>query len=99
MYGDIGTSPLYVFSTTFVNGVSDVRDVIGALSLILWTLTLSPTLKYCWVVLWCDDNGEGGTFAAYGVLARNLGISRQRGGPMPYDHSISQFTTEPTGKK
>ena len=99
IYGDIGTSPLYVYATAFGNGVSDVRDVIGSLSLIIWTLTLSPVVKYCWVVLWCDDNGEGGTFAAYGLLARNLGIIRDRAGHVPYEQSVSQFTTEPSSPK
>ena len=59
VYGDLGTSPLYVYNTTFVFGVEKVEDVIGVTSLIMWLLILSPLVKYCFVVLTCDDNGEG----------------------------------------
>lgn len=59
VYGDLGTSPLYVFSSTFVNGIKDTNDILGALSLILYTITLIPLIKYVFIVLQANDNGEG----------------------------------------
>lgn len=62
IYGDIGTSPLYVYSSTFTSEPSK-EDLLGVLSLIIWSLTLIVTLKYVFIVLSADDEGEGGTFA------------------------------------
>lgn len=59
VYGDLGTSPLYVFYNTFPHGVKDPEEVIGALSLIIYSLTLVPLLKYVFVVLRANDNGQG----------------------------------------
>jgi KUP system potassium uptake protein len=67
--GDIGTSPLYVYSSTFSSEPS-YDDLLGALSLIIWSLTLIVTVKYVCIVLLADDEGEGGTFAMYNLLAR-----------------------------
>ena len=69
IYGDIGTSPLYVYSSTFTSQPS-YDDLVGALSIIIWTLTLMVTVKYMLIVLSADDDGEGGTFALYSLLAR-----------------------------
>ncbi|RYR17287.1 hypothetical protein Ahy_B03g062049 isoform A [Arachis hypogaea] len=74
VYGDLGTSPLYVFYNTFPHGVKDPEDVIGALSLIIYSLTLVPLLKYVFVVLRANDNGQGGTFALYSLLCRHAKI-------------------------
>ncbi|KAJ1387319.1 Potassium transporter [Sesbania bispinosa] len=74
VYGDLGTSPLYVFYNTFPNGVEDQEDVIGALSLIIYSLTLVPLLKYVFIVLRANDNGQGGTFALYSLLCRHAKI-------------------------
>ncbi|XP_019447926.1 PREDICTED: potassium transporter 10-like [Lupinus angustifolius] len=74
VYGDLGTSPLYVFYNTFPHGVKDRQDVIGALSLIIYSLTLVPLLKYVFVVLRANDNGQGGTFALYSLLCRHAKI-------------------------
>ncbi|KAK7359609.1 hypothetical protein VNO77_01570 [Canavalia gladiata] len=74
VYGDLGTSPLYVFYNTFPNGVKDQEEVIGALSLIIYSLTLVPLLKYVFVVLRANDNGQGGTFALYSLLCRHAKI-------------------------
>ncbi|KAF7721512.1 hypothetical protein EC973_004538 [Apophysomyces ossiformis] len=74
IYGDIGTSPLYVFSSTFQD-VPSREDMLGALSMIIWTLTLVVTIKYVVFVLSADDNGEGGTFALYSLLSRYSNIS------------------------
>lgn len=60
VYGDMGTSPLYVFSDVFskVSIESDV-DILGALSLVMYTIALVPLAKYVFVVLKANDNGEG----------------------------------------
>lgn len=55
----MGTSPLYVFSSTFDHPPQDKRDVVGALSLIFWTVTVIGLVKYVTIVLNADDNGEG----------------------------------------
>lgn len=59
VFGDLGTSPLYVFYNTFPHGVDDPEDIIGALSLIIYSLTLIPLLKYVFIVLRANDNGQG----------------------------------------
>ncbi|ERM97498.1 probable potassium transporter 11 [Amborella trichopoda] len=74
VYGDLGTSPLYVFYSTFPHGINDPEDVIGALSLIIYSLTLIPLLKYVFLVLRANDNGQGGTFALYSLLCRHAKI-------------------------
>ncbi|KAB1222073.1 Potassium transporter 11 [Morella rubra] len=75
VYGDLGTSPLYVFYNTFPRGyVEDPEDVIGALSLIIYSLTLIPLIKYVFIVCKANDNGQGGTFALYSLLCRHAKI-------------------------
>ena len=59
VYGDVGTSPLYVYSSTFPNGISHNDDILGVLSLIFYTITLITLIKYVLIVLWANDNGEG----------------------------------------
>ena len=60
VYGDLGTSPLYVFKSTFANvSVDNSDDIIGALSLIIYTLTIIPLIKYIIITLRANDNGEG----------------------------------------
>lgn len=70
IYGDIGTSPLYVFNA-IIGGRSITRElIIGSLSCIIWTITLQTTVKYVWLVLRADNRGEGGTFALYALVRR-----------------------------
>ncbi|KAL9099427.1 MAG: hypothetical protein Q9163_005073 [Psora crenata] len=76
IYGDIGTSPLYVYSSTFTSNPS-YEDLLGALSLIIWSLTLMVSIKYVLIVLRADDEGEGGTFAVYSLLSRYANIVRR----------------------
>ncbi|PQE18635.1 potassium transporter protein [Rutstroemia sp. NJR-2017a BVV2] len=76
IYGDIGTSPLYVYSSTFTSNPS-YEDLVGALSIIIWSLTLMVSIKYVFIVLAADDDGEGGTFALYSLLARYAHIVKQ----------------------
>lgn len=59
VYGDIGTSPLYVFQNIFLEVEPTKNDVLGATSLVLWTIVLIVLVKYSLVVLLADDNGEG----------------------------------------
>lgn len=67
VYGDIGTSPLYAFREALIaahgNGIDNRAIVLGVLSLITWALVVIVTLKYVWLLLRADNNGEGGTFA------------------------------------
>ncbi|XP_012480670.1 potassium transporter 11 [Gossypium raimondii] len=74
VYGDLGTSPLYVFYNTFPEEIVDPEDVVGALSLIIYSLTLIPLLKYVFVVCKANDNGQGGTFALYSLLCRHANV-------------------------
>ncbi|KAJ3693523.1 hypothetical protein LUZ60_009003 [Juncus effusus] len=75
VFGDLGTSPLYVFYNVFPDGVHDDEDIIGALSLIIYSLTLIPLIKYVFIVLRANDNGQGGTFALYSLLCRHAKIN------------------------
>ncbi|KVG58935.1 potassium transporter [Cynara cardunculus var. scolymus] len=75
VYGDLGTSPLYVFYNTFPKGIDDAEDVIGALSLIIYSLTLVPLIKYVFIVCRANDNGQGGTFALYSLLCRHAKVN------------------------
>ena len=71
VFGDIGTSPLYVMKAVLHTGETiDQRTILGALSCIIWTLTLQTTIKYVCVVLRADNNGEGGILALYALLRR-----------------------------
>ncbi|XP_020592769.1 potassium transporter 5-like [Phalaenopsis equestris] len=75
VYGDIGTSPLYVYSSTFIDGIKEKDDILGVLSLILYTLIIIPLIKYVFIVLWANDDGDGGTFALYSLISRHVKIS------------------------
>jgi KUP system potassium uptake protein len=70
IYGDIGTSPLYVFNSIILDKVITEELIIGTLSCIIWTLTLQTTIKYVLLVLRADNKGEGGTFALYALVRR-----------------------------
>jgi len=68
VYGDIGKAPLYVYSSTFTDGIKDTKDVLGVLSLVIYTLTLIPLLKYIFIVLWANINGDGELHISSSVL-------------------------------
>jgi KUP system potassium uptake protein len=70
IYGDIGTSPLYVFNAIINDRIVKEELIIGALSCIIWTLTLQTTIKYVILILRADNRGEGGTFALYALVRR-----------------------------
>lgn len=62
VYGDLSTSPLYVYKSTFAEDIQHSEtneEIYGVLSFVFWTLTLLPLFKYVFVVLRADDNGEG----------------------------------------
>ncbi|KAL5063183.1 hypothetical protein RYX36_024920 [Vicia faba] len=91
VYGDMGTSPLYVFADVFSKvPINSDDDVLGALSLVMYTIALIPLAKYVFIVLKANDNGEGGTFALYSLICRyanvNLLPNRQQA-----DEQISSF--------
>jgi KUP system potassium uptake protein len=62
VYGDLSTSPLYVYRSTFSGRIKlqqDDAEILGVLSFIFYTLTIVPVIKYVFIVLSADDNGEG----------------------------------------
>ena len=74
VYGDIGTSPLYTMQT-FLNGQGGLAHanreaVLGVLSLVFWSITLITTVKYVFIAMRIDNNGEGGIFALYSLIRR-----------------------------
>lgn len=75
IYGDIGTSPLYLFASTFPDGIYHPDDVLGPLSLIIYSLTLLPLLKYVFIVICANYNGDGGMFALYSLICRHAKVS------------------------
>ncbi|XP_073300401.1 potassium transporter 6-like isoform X1 [Primulina huaijiensis] len=78
VYGDLSTSPLYVYTSTFAEDIEHSEtneEIFGVLSFVFWTLTLVPLLKYVFIVLRADDNGEGGTFALYSLLCRHAKLN------------------------
>lgn len=70
IYGDIGTSPLYVFRAIVGTNVITEDLVLGGLSCVFWTLTLVTTTKYIYLALNADNKGEGGIFALYALVRR-----------------------------
>jgi KUP system potassium uptake protein len=71
IYGDIGTSPLYVMKAIVGNGPVSADIILGGISCIFWTLTLQTTLKYVTLALRADNKGEGGIFALYTQVRRS----------------------------
>lgn len=70
IYGDIGTSPLYVLNAITSGKQITEELVVGALSLIIWTLTLQTTIKYVVLTLQSDNRGEGGVFSLFALVRR-----------------------------
>uniref|UniRef100_A0A453MZM4 K+ potassium transporter integral membrane domain-containing protein n=1 Tax=Aegilops tauschii subsp. strangulata TaxID=200361 RepID=A0A453MZM4_AEGTS len=91
VYGDLGTSPLYTYSGTFPGGIRHPDDILGVLSLILYTLILLPLLKYVFIVLYANDNGDGGTFALYSLISRYAKI-RMIPNQQAEDASVSNYS-------
>ena len=70
IYGDIGTSPLYVLNAIIRDKVITQELILGALSCVIWTLTLQTTVKYVILTLKADNRGEGGIFSLYALVRR-----------------------------
>ena len=70
IYGDIGTSPLYVFKA--IIGARDINLMLvyGGVSCVFWTLVFQTTIKYIWLTLRADNHGEGGIFSLYALVRR-----------------------------
>ena len=79
VFGDIGTSPLYALRQSLATvGTPNDGEVIGIVSLLIWSLILVVTVKYVLILMWADNRGEGGTLALMS-LARNALEGRRRG--------------------
>lgn len=98
-------SPLYVFRSTFSGDLRSHMtegEISGVLSLIFWTLTLVPVIKYAIIILNADDNGEGGTFALYSLLCRHAKLSlilnRQNADSELLTHNLEQPPETPRGQ-
>lgn len=72
VYGDIGTSPIYAFNEAVRAGGDTRAEILGVLSLVLWTLTAVVSIKYLVFVLHADNRGEGGTLAMFSQLATKI---------------------------
>lgn len=70
IYGDIGTSPLYVLNEIIKGRIISEELILGSLSCIIWTLTLQTTVKYVILTLRADNKGEGGIFSLYALVRR-----------------------------
>lgn len=93
IYGDIGTSPLYVFASTFTNKIGHKDDILGVLSLIIYTIILVPMTKYVFIVLWANDNGDGGAFALYSLMCRYAKVSLIPN-QEPEDRELSHYSLD-----
>ncbi|KAL6894668.1 hypothetical protein ACP4OV_008766 [Aristida adscensionis] len=70
LYADLGTSPLYVYANTFKKGVGHPDDVLGVLSIIIYSFVLFTMIKIVFIALYANDEGDGGTFALYSLISR-----------------------------
>ena len=77
VYGDLGTSPLYTYQTLAgtVGGHPSAADAIGLLSLVIWALIITVSVKYCVFVMRADNHGEGGILALMALVTRHSGRS------------------------
>ncbi|KAL2336396.1 hypothetical protein Fmac_010842 [Flemingia macrophylla] len=98
VYGDIGTSPLYVFSGIFTEGIHDSDDILGVLSLIIYTIVIIPLLKYVFVVLHANDHGNGGAFALYSLICRHAKVSLIPN-DQPEDKELSNYRLKTPSNK
>ena len=75
VYGDLGTSPLYTYQTIVgaVGGHPSAADAIGLLSLVVWALIITVSIKYCVFVMRADNHGEGGILALMALVTRHAG--------------------------
>src|ERR1700749_4494868 len=77
VYGDLGTSPLYTYETIVgsVGGQPTAEDALGLLSLVVWSLIITVSIKYCVFVMRADNHGEGGILALMALVTGRTGRS------------------------
>ncbi|GAV89156.1 K_trans domain-containing protein [Cephalotus follicularis] len=92
VFGGLVTSPLYVYPSMPLKSPTE-EDYLGIYSIIFWTLTLIGCIKYAGIVLKADDQGEGGTFALYTLLCRNLNIGILSFKPTNLNSSLAHSTS------
>lgn len=71
VYGRLSTAPLYVFGSIKSKDIQSKNEIHELFSFIFWTLTIIPLMKYAFIVLRADDDGEGGPFSLYSLLCRH----------------------------
>lgn len=101
VYGDLSTSPLYVYKSTFAEDIHHSEtneEIYGVLSFVFWTLTLVPLVKYVFIVLRADDNGEGGTFALYSLLCRHARVNSLPNCQLA-DEELFEYKNDGSGKR
>lgn len=76
VFGDIGTSPIYTLTILFILLKPSEANVMGVLSLIIWTLTVLVSVEYAWLAMSLGEKGEGGAFVLRGILVRLLKRTR-----------------------
>ncbi|CAG8653436.1 2387_t:CDS:10, partial [Gigaspora rosea] len=93
VFGDIGAAPMFVFTGIFTRPPNE-EDVRGVVSLIIWSLTTVSLIKYIFIVLRANDNGEGGAFALYSLLIRHTGLSIGPEAPRSDDSTIVNYKVD-----
>ncbi|OPY78102.1 MAG: potassium transport protein Kup [Syntrophorhabdus sp. PtaU1.Bin153] len=76
VFGDIGTSPIYTLTVIFILTKPTEANIVGVLSLIIWTLITLVSVEYAWLAMGLGEKGEGGTIVLRGILIRLLRSSR-----------------------
>ncbi len=76
VFGDIGTSPIYTLTVIFILTKPTEDNIMGVLSLIVWTLSILVTVEYAWLAMSLGQKGEGGTFVLRGIILPLLKTSR-----------------------
>src|SRR5574344_645602 len=76
VFGDIGTSPIYTFTVIFLTLSVNMQNILGILSLIIWTLILIVTIQYAWFAMSLGRCGEGGSIVLFEILRKLLKSSR-----------------------
>ncbi|KAL3512518.1 hypothetical protein ACH5RR_025235 [Cinchona calisaya] len=92
VYGRMSTAPLYVFGSILPQDLKSDKEIYELFSFIFWTIAIIPLLKYAFIVLTADDDGEGGTFPLYSLLCRHAKL-----GLLPSDRSASEIVDHDRG--
>ncbi|KAK1553050.1 hypothetical protein Q3G72_027956 [Acer saccharum] len=93
VFGGLVTSPLYVYPSMLLKSPTE-DDYLGIYSIMFWTLTLIGVVKYATIALKADDQGEGGTFALYSLLCRNMNIGFLSPKNIASNSSVSHSSTQ-----